>query len=557
MKNKFRYVPLLILVIIISLNIGFAVFGTELLASDIGATVRIKADVRVTGVVPVGSTDDAISNAEDYNVTDALVNFCLPQGTSTVTYKIEVTNFGNTEMGILDINGLPSGLTYEIEDGVLKEPICDNNGKCTLGAVKEFNITIKYIDNTATANTCFDTDLNVIFKGFHTVTYINAPRGNDYKTKIIDGEEFVQEYSPAGGMKITYTSSGSLISGATYSVSKKKITVPADKVTEDITIRFNTLGEYINKLYTDGTKSTVTNGGYTYNRVTSLGLINDRLGGRASSVDGGNVRYYGTSANNYIYYNCKNYDNQSSSTCETWRIIGVFDGKVKIIRGSSIGTLAFGTNSNKWETAPIKMLLNPGHENESIDGSLYWNAKSGKCYNGETGLFTHTYTTTDCDFTNTGLQNDDTRNFISDETLYFTSPNLALVSISDMYYYERGNGSIYSGNPTSWTGKVSLIYPTDYYYSANLSNCTSQIYWLGTGCGNTSWMKQSSKIWTLTPGQSGATNGWYIDASSKANYNDVYEPYLILPTLYTNTNTIFIDGNGSSSNPYKIYPVAS
>ena len=56
---------------------------------------------------------------------------------------------------------------------------------------------------------------------------------------------------------------------------------------------------------------------------------------------GGNLRYYGANPNNYIYFNCSDYNNQSSSTCETWRIIGVFDGKLKLIRSGSIGTYAW------------------------------------------------------------------------------------------------------------------------------------------------------------------------------------------------------------------------
>ena len=55
----------------------------------------------------------------------------------------------------------------------------------------------------------------------------------------------------------------------------------------------------------------------------------------------GNIRYYGATPNNYIYFNCSDYSNQTSSTCETWRIIGVFEGKAKIMRGSQIGTYAW------------------------------------------------------------------------------------------------------------------------------------------------------------------------------------------------------------------------
>ena len=50
--------------------------------------------------------------------------------------------------------------------------------------------------------------------------------------------------------------------------------------------------------------------------------------------------------NNYIYFNCSDYSNQSSSTCETWRIIGIFDGKVKIMRNNTIGELAWDYDKN-------------------------------------------------------------------------------------------------------------------------------------------------------------------------------------------------------------------
>ena len=90
----------------------------------------------------------------------------------------------------------------------------------------------------------------------------------------------------------------------------------------------------------------------------------------------GNIRYYGASPNNYIYFNCSDYSNQSSSTCETWRIIGVFEGKVKLIRGSQIGTYAWDNKNtstgaetaygkNDWTDARLMKLLNPGYESRN------------------------------------------------------------------------------------------------------------------------------------------------------------------------------------------------
>ena len=39
--------------------------------------------------------------------------------------------------------------------------------------------------------------------------------------------------------------------------------------------------------------------------------------------DYGNPRYIGEDPNNYVYFNCDDYNNPSSSTCELWRIMGV------------------------------------------------------------------------------------------------------------------------------------------------------------------------------------------------------------------------------------------
>ena len=42
-----------------------------------------------------------------------------------------------------------------------------------------------------------------------------------------------------------------------------------------------------------------------------------------------NIRYIGKDPNNYVYFNCSDYSNQSDSTCEKWRIIGVFKNMTK------------------------------------------------------------------------------------------------------------------------------------------------------------------------------------------------------------------------------------
>ena len=102
-----------------------------------------------------------------------------------------------------------------------------------------------------------------------------------------------------------------------------------------------TAAETITELYMNASKTPATNNGKDYNTAPSVSLMNDRLGGTTTDLDGGNIRYYGASPNNYIYFNCSDYSNQTSSTCETWRIIGVFDGKLKIMRNETIGNYSW------------------------------------------------------------------------------------------------------------------------------------------------------------------------------------------------------------------------
>lgn len=69
--------------------------------------------------------------------------------------------------------------------------------------------------------------------------------------------------------------------------------------------------------------TTFKNNGISYEYDTTNDLMKD--------IDG-NIRYYGANPNNYIYFNCDDYSKQSSSTCETWRIIGFFGDKIKIMK---------------------------------------------------------------------------------------------------------------------------------------------------------------------------------------------------------------------------------
>lgn len=191
-SNKSRYLfASLILVLICFLSIGFSAFQAPLLIDGAKLTVRVEADIRVTGNQIEAATEGVISSYEDYNVHSIIAGIYLPKEDSSITYKIEVTNFGNKEMGIFDITNLPSNLTYELKEYKLKDKICDKSNKCTLGTKKEFYITIKYAPNKYDASKLnYSINLNVDFRGYHKITYINIKNTDNYPKEVMNGANF-------------------------------------------------------------------------------------------------------------------------------------------------------------------------------------------------------------------------------------------------------------------------------------------------------------------------------------------------------------------------------
>ena len=333
-----------------------------------------------------------------------------------------------------------------------------------------------------------------------------------------------------------------------------------------------TAADTIISLYTNASKTAVTNNGKDYNTAPSVSLMNDRLGGTTTDLDDGNIRYYGASPNNYIYFNCSDYSNQTSSTCETWRIIGVFDGKLKLIRGSQIGKYSWDNKNistgaeddrgkNDWTTARLMKLLNPSNyykvdsNDNNLGQSLYYNSASGKCYSGQNNA------TVDCDFTSTGIK-DTTRNMIAETTYYLGGWNNVSVYPNQIYEYERGT-TVYTGRPTTpWTGKIALAYPSDYGYAADLNQCKDKTLYDydNRTCTSNNWMKAiitnngSNTGWLLTPNSGGSYGAWFVSSVGLVGYS-YYASYAIgaVPVLSLSSELgIESGGDGSSSKPYKL-----
>ena len=329
-----------------------------------------------------------------------------------------------------------------------------------------------------------------------------------------------------------------------------------------------TAAETITELYMNAEKETIQNNSIDYHIAPSVSLMNDRLGGTTTSLDGGNIRYYGASPKNYIYFNCETYPD---TNCELWRIIGVFDGKLKLIRNESIGNYSwdnkdgstgatFSYGKNDWTTARLMKLLNPSDyyttdsNDNNLGQSLYYNSATGKCYSNQRN------TTVDCDFTSTGIKKDITRNMIAETTYYLGGSNIISIYPNQIYEYERGT-TVPSGNPTTWTGKIALAYPSDYGYATDLNQCINKQIgsYSDSTCTSNNWMKAiitnngGNKGWLLTPYSSSSYGAWIVDSSGNVyNGHSAYYVYGVTLALYLSSKLGIESGDGTLGSPYKL-----
>lgn len=300
--------------------------------------------------------------------------------------------------------------------------------------------------------------------------------------------------------------------------------------------QYETFSTVIENLMSNGEYETVTNSGvdYQYNTVNSL--MDDNYG---------NIRYYGANPNNYVYFNCDDYSNQSSSTCEVWRIIGVFNNgnlthQIKIIRNESIGTYQIVEAGNEGISTFFESNLSYLLNNETVSGeATYWSRTLGTC---------NLNVNYKCDFSKSGLKNDETRNLIYSTVGYEFSLLYGDQYPNEVYENEVANTGINDFN-------ISLMYESDYGFAADLRNCSIPLITFSNRiCGSNDWLFLGENEWIL--GATIQTDGTFkenivhnagaitqLDISSEAN---------VRPTLYLKTEQTIKSGTGTLADPYQL-----
>ena len=294
-----------------------------------------------------------------------------------------------------------------------------------------------------------------------------------------------------------------------------------------------------------------------------------------------NIRYYGSNPNNYVSFNN-----------ELWRIIGVFENNVKLVRSESLGNLSWDSSESSVNDG---WGVNQWGESTHEDGSYYEGADlqvylNKMYYGGDTTITcygginnkTTTCPTNTLDNTAKSLIDNHTWNTgaPNDSKLYDSTPGL--YDTVPFYKAERGketgkicNGRDYCNDTvtrkTEWTGYIGLPYVTDWAYASGENICETNMnegYYAGASspdeafanavCKNNNWMNYGSTYndttWFMSPDANPnlANNVWFVYGAGAAEYDIAASSNAVVPSIYLKSNVLIESGTGTSDNPYTL-----
>ena len=244
-------------------------------------------------------------------------------------------------------------------------------------------------------------------------------------------------------------------------------------------------------------------------------------------------RYRGASPKNYVTFNN-----------EVWRILGVFptddgtgniENRIKLIKNQSIGNYQWNTTQvastssyNNWTGATLMKYLN----------ATYYNS----------------------------LTNDNSIDMVDDVKYYLGGyKDVITPTPITIYDFERkisGSGTyFFKTNPTNWIGKVALMTASDYGYATE--NCEDKLLYNSDttkgiiGCNSTNWLYNiKANEWLLNQyaNSSTATSVYFILNNGQIHgiASSINNSFSTRPVLYLKPEVQITEGDGTSSNPYKL-----
>lgn len=422
-----------------------------------------------------------------------------------------------------DISTSTLAPVYNYTDG--EKTTFSINNKDTTGASLDYNIKLNI---TSIANELKSSDLKYVLLKDNTI----VKEGN-FSTMVV-GANTIYSNSISSSGTTNFTFYLYIDGNSENNLNMMNKSLVGSIVVEAQEKQFETFSTVIENLMADGEYETVTGNGtdYEYNTVNSL--MDDNYG---------NIRYYGANPNNYVYFNCDDYSNQSSSTCEVWRIIGVFNNgnlthQIKIIRNESIGTYQTTEVGDEEVGAFTDSDLSYTLNNEAgSKEATYWSRTIGDC---------NLNINYKCDFSKTGLKNTTTRDSISNVSWFISN-----LTDGDSYPNDLYQGEI-DGSTTAGE-MISIMYKSDYGYATDIRKCNIQVnLYNSSECTENNWLFLGSREWIMGPEENNYYKAYIVADNGAVGTYPLTSEANVRPTLYLKTEQTIKSGTGTLADPYQL-----
>ena len=230
----------------------------------------------------------------------------------------------------------------------------------------------------------------------------------------------------------------------------------------------------------------------------------------ANGAQDNSYRYSGANPNNYVCFgatgaDCQDADNQ-------YRIIGVFDGQVKLIKATSYGNYAWDAeNINTWDASTKPDIYTTLNE-------TYYNTLGSEW-----------------------------QNLIAEST-WQVGGMAQNNSYTAKQYYDVEVGTGQSGYVE--TMKIGLMYVSDYGYGASPEKWTTALYEYYYGTDN--WLYLGSSEWFISRSTSDTYSAFDVRSSFGGSvYNvPVDSPLAVRPSFSLTSTVELSSGTGTSSDPF-------
>ena len=271
-------------------------------------------------------------------------------------------------------------------------------------------------------------------------------------------------------------------------------------------------------------------------------------------------RFAGADPNNYV---CFGSDEATCPTESLYRIIGLIDGKVKLIHAYGATTDMLGTNEGYIKTyqevasnnLELFQSFYKGKEDFAKIGTYKWNKTRDNTWSTST---TNTINLNTNYLTYLDGKNTKWKNMIADTTWYvggMTNTNGAFSNAKTAYNHEVGANK---DATTTVNAKIGLMYVSEYYYAA------SEDYWTLPGWSssgndyrkskNDNWLYTGLYEWTISRSSddSGVAFDVYVTGDLSGGVVDHSLGGAVRPSLSLSSSIKFTSGKGTAVNPIRI-----